>query len=332
MRKVKMKEYYYSIGQKTGRAPVIKKLGALGRGMEQTPVVWKNELYLVESREPDGVCPRQYIRVRKESTGEVSAPFGEEYYFASAFAEGDTLYVFATSRFDDRPLTMYQSEDPDAWHDPRGGHRVRMFRTKDLISWEENDIIEVPARRLWNTSVCRGAEEYVMAIEVSALPGREDPAVGVPFTCFFARSKDLLHWELLPDGCAYTPARYNACPALRYAEGYYYMICLEALPCQRYAPYIYRTKDFELWEVGFHNPIMMWGDDDRRINPGCSLSPEDRALLETGLNINCSDLDLCEYRGKTRIYYANGDQMTYSFLCEAEYDGPLNEFLAAFFR
>ena len=43
-------------------------------------------------------------------------------------------------------------------------------------------------------------------------------------------------------------------------------------------------------------------------------------------------VDLFEFEGKTKIYYANGDQMSYSFLCEAEYDGPLDEFLEAFFK
>ena len=326
-----MKEFLYAIGQKTGRAPVIRKLGAIGPGMEQTPVLWNGELWLVESMAPDEICSRQYIRVRHEATGRVCAPFGADYYFASAYAEGDTLYVFASSRFDDRPLTMYQSENAAEWHDPRGGHQIRMFFTKDLTEWKSRDVLTVPERRLWNTSVCRGDSGYVMAIEMSACPGREDPAIGDPFTCFFARSDDLMQWELMPDACAYTPERYNACPALRWANGWYYMICLERLPCARYAPYIYRTKDFDAWEVGFHNPIMMFGDDDRKVKPGCTLSPGERELLETGLNINCSDLDLCEDRGKTRIFYANGDQMTYSFLCEAEYDGPLDEFLAAFF-
>lgn len=327
-----MTEHLYRIGQRTGRAPVIRKLGAVKSGMEQTPVVWGGELYLVESMTADEVCPHQYIRVRHEKTNRVCAPFGEEYYFASAYAEGDTLYVFATSRFDDRPLTMYLSEDSETWHDPRGGHTVRMFTTRDLVHWEQQDILHCPDRRLWNTSVCRGGDGYVMALEVSANPGRDDPAVGVPFTCFFARSGDLLHWELLSDEYAYTPARYNACPALRWANGFYYMICLEALPCQRYAPYIYRTANLLDWEVGLHNPVMMYGDDDRNIKPGCELTQQERELLETGLNINCSDWDLCEYEGKTHIYYANGDQMTYSFLCEAEYDGPLEAFLEAFFR
>ena len=117
-----------------------------------------------------------------------------------------------------------------------------------------------------------------------------------------------------------------------YTGGKYYMICLEALPCIRYAPYIYRTDNFLDWEVGIHNPIMMWSDEDRKIKPGSTFTLEERDILETGLNINCSDIDLCEYEGKTRIFYSNGDQMTYSFLCEAEYDGPLDEFLEAFFR
>ena len=328
-----MTERYYDIGQKTGRAPVIKKLGAVRYGgMEQTPVIWQGEVYLAESAEPDAECPRAHIRVRREKTGELSPPFGEEYYFASAFVKNGTFYVFATSRFDDRPMTMYQSEDPGAWHDPRGGHTVRMFYSSDLKNWEHRDVISIPGRRLWNTSVCRGDGQYVMAIEVSANPETDDPAVGSPFTCFFAVSEDLTRWEMLPDDHAYTPARYNACPALRFADGRYYMICLEALPCQRYAPYIYRTKNFLDWEVGFHNPVMMYGDDDRVIKPGCAFTPEQKALLENGLNINCSDIDLCEYDGKTRIFYSNGDQMTYSFLCEAEYDGPLDEFLKSFFR
>ena len=137
---------------------------------------------------------------------------------------------------------------------------------------------------------------------------------------------------MLPDKCSYTPQRYNACPALRYAKGYYYMICLEELPCVRYASYIYRTKNFEDWEVGFHNPMMMWSDEDRIPKEGAKFTPEELDILKNGLNINCSDIDLFEYDGKTHIYYANGDQMTYSFLCEAMSDLPLDEFLEAFFK
>jgi len=327
-----MKEHLYDLYQKTGPAPVIKKLGALKMGMEQTPVIFKGEPVIIESMEADNICNCQYIRSRNMATGVISEPFGLEYYFASAFVDGDTLYAFASSRRDNKPLTMYQSDDTTQWHDPRGGHTIRMFKTKDLLHWDEKDIITCPDRRFWNTSVCKGDGKYVMAIEVSAQEGYDIPQIGHPFTSFFAQSYDMENWEMMDDDKSYTRERYNACPALRYSNGWYYMICLEALPCVRYAPYIYRTQNFSDWEVGFHNPIMMWSDEDRIPHPQSNLTPDELELLETGLNINCSDIDLFENNGKTHIYYANGDQMTYSFLCEAVYDGDIDEFLVAFFK
>ena len=327
-----MTEHYYSIKQRTGPAPKIKKLGALQKGMETTPVIFKGEPLIVESMFADEICPNQYITVKNIKTGKFSKPFGIEYYFASAYAEGDTLYVFATSRHDDKEMTMYLQEDGETWHDPRGGHTVRMFKTKDLETWEEKDIITCPDRRLWNTSVCKGDGKYMMAVEVCCEDGIDIPEVGCPFTCFFAESQDLENWTMLPDSYAYTPKRYNACPALRYSRGWYYMICLEALPCQRYAPYIYRTRNFEDWFVGFHNPIMMYGDDDRVVREGASFTEEELDVLYNHLNINCSDIDLFEYEGKTHIFYANGDQMGYSFLCEVECDMLLDDFLEAFFK
>jgi hypothetical protein len=327
-----MMEFIYKLNQKTGPAPVIKKLGAVKLGMEQTPIIFKGKPVIVESIQAGGECNNQHIVARNLRTGEVSKPFGIEYYFASAFAEGDTLYAFASSRRDQKPMTLYTDVKSSEWHDPRGGHEIRMFKTKDLVNWEEKDVIVCPDRRFWNTSVCKGQNGYVMAIEVCEQEGCDVPEIGVPFTCFFAVSDDLENWKMLPDKYSYTPTRYNACPALRYSKGYYYMTCLEALPCKRYAPYIYRTKDFENWEVGFHNPMMMWSDEDRIPKEGASFTEEELTLLRTGLNINCSDLDFFEYEGKTRIYYSNGDQQTYSFLCEAVYDGPLDRFLEHFFE
>ena len=327
-----MNEHFYDLYQKTGPAPKITKLGAVKKGMEQTPVMYKGEPVIVESIDANDECDRQHIIVRNIKTGEKSKPFGLDHFFASAFVDGDTLYAFATSRRDDKPLTMYETSDEGGWHDPRGGHEVRMFKTKNLVDWEEKDVIIKKDRRLWNTSVCKGEDKYVMAIEVCSEPDIEIKEIGIGFTTFFAVSEDMENWEMLPDKYSYTPTRYNACPALRYSKGYYYMICLEALPCQRYAPYIYRTQDFENWEVGFHNPMMMWSDEDRIPKKDAVFTEEELELLRTGLNINCSDLDFFEYDGKTHIYYANGDQMHYSFLCEAVYDGPLDRFLEHFFE
>ncbi|MBE6731498.1 MAG: hypothetical protein E7564_07410 [Ruminococcaceae bacterium] len=326
-----MKEHLYDLYQKTGPAPVIKKLGALKMGMEQTPVIFKGEKVMAESHGPTKEIPYQNISVRNITTGQEYPHFGKDHHFASAFVKDDVLYVFATTQRDNKPMTMYVEEGAE-WHDPRGGHEVKMFKTTDCINWEEKVIIHAPDRRMWNTSVCKGEDKYVMAIEVSSEEGFNIPEIGIGFTSFFAVSEDMENWQMLPDKYSYTNTRYNACPALRYSKGYYYMICLEALPCQRYAPYIYRTKDFENWEVGFHNPMMMWGDEDRIPKEGVVFTDEEMDLLRTGLNINCSDIDLFEYENKVHIYYSNGDQMHYSFLCEAVYDGTMDEFLEHFFK
>ena len=330
-----MSEFHYGLNQRVGRAPILRKLGMYGVGMEQTPIVLNGEIVLVESFSvTPGPCGTPGIRLRNLKTGWTSESFGHGYYFASGYQENGVVYAFGTSALDDKPMTMYASEDSAHWHDPRGGDEVRMFWSDDLKTWQSKTAIKVPGWRLWNTSVCKGPDGYVMAIEVRQLGDEFDPVIGRPFTEFFARSKNLFDWEMMPVECCYTRDRYNACPALRYAGGWYYMICLEELPVVRYAPYIYRTRNFIDWEVGFHNPMMMFGDDDRMVNKETyyKFSEEELDKLENRININNSDLDLCEHNGRTHVFYATGDQMTYGFLGEAVYDGPLDQFLKAYFE
>ena len=141
-------------------------------------------------------------------------------------------------------------------------------------------------------------------------------------------------WTMLPDDVCYSRDRYTACPALRYVEddGYYYMVCVEAFPKARYAPYIYRTRDFVTWEIGLHNPILWISKEDRMIKEGVTFDEATTSLIHSYLNINNCDVDFCEYQGKTIISYLTGDQLGTGFMCEAVYDGPLNQFLQAFFR
>ena len=329
-------EFLYNMEQRVKHAPVIKKLGVVSPGMEQTPVIFNGELLLVESAVEKvgekGNVP--YIRVRNPQTGKTYKSFGHGFYFASGYTEDGVVYAFGTPGQDDKPLTMYVTNDSSVWHEPRGGSEIRMFWSTDLENWNEKAVLTRTDRGHWNTSVCKGKDGYVMAIEVRQLGDELDPAIGFPFTCFFAASKDLMNWEFMPDECCYTKERYNACPALRYFDEWYYMICLEALPAGRYAPYIYRTKNFIDWEVGFHNPIMMWNDEDRNVRPGTPyvFTAQELDLMENRININNSDLDLCEFEGKTYIFYGSGNQMDYGFLCEAVYDGPLDSFCKAFFE
>ena len=110
------------------------------------------------------------------------------------------------------------------------------------------------------------------------------------------------------------------------------MICLEALPLVRYAPYIYRTKDFFTWEVGYHNPVMIMSNEDRKVQEGIELDEKEYQRVTTCFNINNSDVDLCEFEGKTYFYYGVGDQLSRGQICEAIYDGPMSEYFRRMFE
>ena len=319
-----MKEINYSNRSEMKKFPVLKKNGVISWGGETTPFVWRGKLMLLENYwEGFGGTPGPCAVVHDYFTRAAHAPFGGDgARFFSAYCENDTVYAFATLE-----------------------NRVYRYVSADLDRWTRTTVLELPDMfELFNTSVCKGDGEYMMAMECawkghSHGEGRNlagNPYIGVPFTEFFARSEDLAHWMPLPFTSSYTTQRYCACPALRYAEGYYYMICLEELPCVRYAPYIYRTKDFETWEIGLYNPILTPSEEDRRLKPGMRFPPETEARNASHVDINNSDVDLCEFGGKTYIVYLTGNQgVTGHFNgmgCEAVYDGPLNEYLKANFE
>ena len=113
------------------------------------------------------------------------------------------------------------------------------------------------------------------------------------------------------------------------------MICLESLPLGRWAPYIYRTRDFDAWEIGLYNPILMPGEEDRRVKEGVNIPKEIAEANRTHVDTNNSDVDLCEYQGKTYVVYCAGHQAMAQgmngLVCEAVYDGTMKEFLQAYF-
>ena len=328
-----MNEINYKASQIVGKKPVITKLGAIRDSGEQTPFVFNGELLIAETIDvthAENMLGKQYFRIRNVESGFLYPPFAEGCYFSSAYTENGTVYVFGTTGCG---LNADWTEG-----DPRGGSTVRMFWSDDLYKWSCKDIITLPEWRLWNTSVCKDDTGYKMAFEVMGkqeYPARNSVA-GVPFTEFFAQSDDLFNWTVMPDEYSYSASRYVACPALRYdaEEKYYYMVCLEALPAARYAPYIYRSRNLKDWEIGYHNPVLMYYDDYRKVKPDAHVefSAEQLYKLKNYININNSDLDFCEYKGKTYIFYLTGNQQTYGFMCEAVYDGGLYDFLRAFFR
>jgi hypothetical protein len=290
--------------------PVIRKLGTLDLDMvEATPVVFKERFLRFEYVRKDYHANKtgdSYFRFIDIETGKATPAFAQGYDLGCAHAEGETMWVFGV----------------DNWN----GENIAVFRSTNLEHWEQRLALKLPGWGLFNTSVCKAGDRYIMAIEV----GRPPEVVGVPFTNRFAESKDLLHWKLLPEDRVFTKERYSACPTIRFLDGRFYMTYLEARPGQSYETYIVRSSDLIRWESSPLNPVLVASERDKRIaNP--RLTDEQRKRVAGAVDRNNSDMDFCEFRGQTIISYSWGDQQGTEFLAEAVYDGTMDSFLRGFF-
>ena len=262
---------------------------ALRDACEVTPIVWKGRSCLfVCVRPASGGSKKDYcLTLRDAADGRELARFAEGYSLASAFVHGGKLYAFA-SRF-----------ESNSWND------VTQFESSDLANWSSKRIIEQNAREhLFNSSVCAGPSGFVLAYE------SDDPAWPA-FTVKFAQSKDLAHWTTVPEAI-FGKKRYTACPTIRFANGYYYLLYTEhRVPRWFFETYIARSRDLVAWELSGANPV---------------LTPQ---AIDDG--INTSDVDLAEVDGKTWLYYAVGDQRTWMNIKRAVFNGSVARFLESWF-
>ncbi|MDD8025420.1 MAG: hypothetical protein PHI34_02820 [Acidobacteriota bacterium] len=270
-------------------SPYIARETVRANLCEMAPFVWHGRRLHLECRRPASGGPtRDYVLlIRDAATGEELSRFGVGYSLASIIVHGGTAYAFA-SRW-----------EPAGWRD------VTVFRSRDLRRWESRLAVKGENEGLFNTSVCRGPDSFVMAYE------SDDPAYPA-FTIKFAVSKDLWSWTKRPEA-VFGADRYAACPCLRFAGGYYYALYLEhRKPRWFFETYIARSRDLIHWELSSAGPV---------------LAPEG---LDEG--INASDPELQEAGGRTYLYYATGDQRTWANVKRAVYPGPLREFLASWFK
>ena len=290
--------------------PEIRKLGTIDVDLvEATPVVFRDKLYRFEYVRKDykpNTSGETFFRFIDVETGESTPAFAHGYDLGCAFTEGDVMWAFGVDQWD--------------------GSKIVAFKSDDLKHWETVPVLELPGWGLFNTSVCKAGDRYVMAIEV----GKPPEVVGVPFTTRFAESKDMKEWKLLPEDRVFTKERYAACPSIRFLDGWYYMTYLETLAGPKYETYIVRSKDLIDWESSRFNPVMAASGEDQVIaNP--KLTDEQRKAIAGAVNRNNSDVDFCEFQGRTIITYSWGNQQGTEFLAEAVHDGPLASFLQGFF-
>lgn len=289
--------------------PTITKLGTIDIDLvETTPVVFNGKVYRYEYIRPKykpNTTGDSYSRFIDHDTGVATPAFAPGYHLGSAAVDGDTAIVTAV----------------DIWD----GEKVDVFVSKDLQTWESWNALNLPGYGIFNTSLCRDPEGYLLMFEI----GKPAEEAGSRFTARFARSKDLKTWTLTPPECNYAKDRYTAPHCVRYHDGHYYDFYLESMK-GGYAQCVVRSKDLIHWEKSPCDPFLMWGDEDKQIaNP--NLTEEQRQHIAAAENLNNSDFDYCEFEGKLIINYSWGNQRGVEFLAEARYDGTEAEFLQALF-
>jgi hypothetical protein len=288
--------------------PAINKLGTLDCDLVETnPVVFNHRLYRFEYVRP-GYGPNDtgdsYFRFVDWQTQQPTAAFGAGHHLGCAFVDGSTAYVTCV----------------DIWD----GEHLLLFVSQDLEHWERQSILHLPGWGLFNTSLCRTDDGYVLMFEV----GKPPQVAGQRFTARFATSPDLRQWCLTPDECNYSRDRYTAPHCLRYANGWYYNFYLEAH--EGYEQRVVRSRDLIRWEASPLNPVLRADSNDRRI-ARVGLDEASRQRVATGENLNNSDVDFCEWQGRLWLTYSWGNQRGVEFLAAAQYEGTEVEFLEGWF-
>ncbi len=311
-----MNEKYYDYV--APKRPVIEKLGTVKCDViESTPFVFNGRLYRLEyyragrhnEKNPTSTTWMQIFDVEAD---ELVTSLAEDHHFGTAFVDEGYVYVAANreaaagSRF-------------GTW----GGDTIDIYRSADLTAWELYSTVELKGYELFNEGICKKDGVYTLLVEVS------EP---LPFTLRFLQSKDLKNWTLLPEEYLFQKGRYAGGPSIYTIDGdpHYYVTYLEACPGKFYMNAIARSTDLINWEYSPINPMLMFGDEDRKI-ANEKLTEHERARIDRALNINASDLEICDYKGKTVIYYSWGCQRGIEFLAEARYDGSVKEFLQGWF-
>ncbi len=218
--------------------------------MENTPVIYKDRVLLVQNDRPPhgGDASNIFLYIEDIATGKQIAKFGELHSFVSAYVNGDELNVFASH-----------------YTDKNWAEDIFRFTTTDLKNWKRE--LAIPREgdeHLFNCSICKDEQGYLMAYE-------SNKPVGFCFK--FARSKELAKWEKIK-GLVYTGENneYSACPVLRYHAPYYYVIHLHnIMPGHNgYTSFMTRSKDLQTWELTPFNPIL-----EATAGEGCNNSDVD---------------------------------------------------------
>lgn len=283
-----------------------------GAWLEATPFVFRERLYRLENFRKQHETPEQPVQYRFHEDGfrirdvekdrVISVPL-LNHYFGTAIVWEGRVYVFCG----------YLGEDKPWWNITE----IVMISSADLITWTAPKVVirAEGGEHLFNTAVCHDGKRFVLLYETDADPW-------VKFTFKFSESTDLENWTRIPDAL-YGPDKYVGGPALYYEAPWYYTLYLESRGEGRYDTLITRSKDLVSWQdAPADRPFMAHNPEHI---PAPDLAPEVREL-------SASDAELCEFGGKTIVYFNGGDQQGISDLQQAEFDGPPRALFESFFE
>lgn len=303
------------------KKPHIRKLGTIKCDVvEITPVVFKDRLYRLEyfragRQNRQNTTDNTYLHFIDVYTNLSTKPFAENHHFGTAFVDGEYMYVAAIA-----------DNTSNSWSGGKwGGDTVHVFRSDDLKEWELYGTLCLHGKNAFNTGICKKDGVYTMLIETA------QPMI---FSFMFAQSTDLKNWTLLSEDHMFQKGRYAGGPAIYTIpeDPYYYVTYLEANPGPNYPTCIARSRNLMDWEYSPINPVLMFDEYEDKKIASPFLTEDERERIDAALDINNSDLEICEFLGRTIIYYSWGDQKGTEFLAEAAFEGTMKEFLQGFFE
>ena len=281
---------------------------------EITPFVFKGRLYRLENmmrfadfegKDPQFRYHEDGFRIRDVAEDRIISIPLLNHYFAIAYVWNDRVYVVAGD-YEDRPW----------WHIR---HTI-LICSDDLITWSKPKIILEAAgqEHLFNYAVCQARGKFYLLYETN---DSRWPA----FTARFCESDDLVTWRKLPENYIYGKDKYIGGPALYFdePEDRFYLLYVNDLGNHVYDNRIARSADLITWQDAPADRPVVCPDPERFVDdrkwPGIK-------------ECSASDMELCEFKGRTYLYWINGNQQGASAGWEAVYSGPRNQLLHTYFE
>lgn len=285
-----------------------------GPRCEVTPFVFNDRLYRLENFVRSHDFPGKEHSYRFRENGFRIVDVAEDRiisipllnnYFAVAFPWENRCYVF-TGAF-------------DSGSKPWQLHKTLMMYSDDLISWSKPQVVleSNPDERLFNYAICRARGKFYMLYETN------DPRWPA-FTMRFCESDDLIKWRKLDCEHIYGTDKYTGGPALYFdhEEDIFYLLYVNSVHTN-FDTRIARSKDLITWEDASPDRIVLDVDTKRDV---------DAERFPGAKECSASDIELCEFQGKTHIYWICGNQQgAATEYCEV-YNGSMVSFLRAFFE